>query len=516
MIWRSLPCYSHKPPARAPNKMEQDKGVLIETGSQIRPLTGLIFIFNLIVGTGALTMPKAFSDAGWLLSSIIIMFLGMTSFITVTYVKETMSISNAVYLKTQPETEKEEPKIVNNEEEPLIDSKSSQRDIFDIKLRFELGQMARMYFRPWGVTLFYIVICLYLYGDLAIYAAAVPKSLRDVTCSYVGMAANISNASKKCIPPTDGDICWPGVEAVSRINAYRIYLVIFITLLGGCVFFDVQKTKILQIITSVMRWLAFSIMVGLAIKQLAEGRGQGHPPVARIAGVPTLFGVCVYSFMCHHSLPSLLTPIKNKSKLTTLLAADYLLIAGFYILLSMTGIFTFRNVSDLYTLNFKPDYCHSPDSGNITNIEFLKYFIALFPVFTLSTNFPIIGITLRNNLKSLFFKPGKNYHFCINRILIPLLAIIPPMCLALATDNVEILVGITGSYLGAGIQYVIPATLVLCARKHVSTLDMGHDDYPSHVHVSPFKHSIWAVTVLLWAVICVGFVTVNFAIHGFQ
>jgi len=34
-----------------------------------------------------------------------------------------------------------------------------------------------------GFNLFYICIIVYLYGDLAIYAAAVPKSLRDVTWS---------------------------------------------------------------------------------------------------------------------------------------------------------------------------------------------------------------------------------------------------------------------------------------------------------------------------------------------
>ena len=31
-----------------------------------------------------------------------------------------------------------------------------------------------------GVNIFYVMIALYLYGDLAIYAAAVAKSLRDV------------------------------------------------------------------------------------------------------------------------------------------------------------------------------------------------------------------------------------------------------------------------------------------------------------------------------------------------
>ena len=53
--------------------------------------------------------------------------------------------------------------------------------------------------------------------------------------------------------------------------------------------------------------------------------------------------------------------------------------------------------------------------GNITFFPYtfcrylaaIHYFLSLFPVFTLSTNFPIIAITLRNNLKSLFLTEGK-------------------------------------------------------------------------------------------------------------
>lgn len=37
---------------------------------------GLVYMFNLIVGTGALTMPKAFATAGWLVSLIMLLFLG--------------------------------------------------------------------------------------------------------------------------------------------------------------------------------------------------------------------------------------------------------------------------------------------------------------------------------------------------------------------------------------------------------------------------------------------------------
>lgn len=37
---------------------------------------GLVYMFNLIIGTGALTMPKAFATAGWAVSLVLISFLG--------------------------------------------------------------------------------------------------------------------------------------------------------------------------------------------------------------------------------------------------------------------------------------------------------------------------------------------------------------------------------------------------------------------------------------------------------
>lgn len=37
---------------------------------------GLVYMFNLIVGTGALTMPRAFATAGWVVSLALISFLG--------------------------------------------------------------------------------------------------------------------------------------------------------------------------------------------------------------------------------------------------------------------------------------------------------------------------------------------------------------------------------------------------------------------------------------------------------
>ncbi|XP_077604615.1 transmembrane protein 104-like, partial [Crocuta crocuta] len=69
-----------------------------------------------------------------------------------------------------------------------------------------------------GVNLFYFCIIVYLYGDLAIYAAAVPFSLMQVTCSAT---SNESCGVEADAKHNDTDPCWGPLR---RVDAYRIYL----------------------------------------------------------------------------------------------------------------------------------------------------------------------------------------------------------------------------------------------------------------------------------------------------
>ncbi|XP_052828132.1 transmembrane protein 104 isoform X1 [Octopus bimaculoides] len=465
---------------------------------------GLIYVFNLIVGTGALAMPKSFHSAGWLLSIIFLVILAFISYLTVTFVTEAMAVANFKLKMGRNNKRHKNDAIVyeNNEEQPLLDqeddSDGNANKLYDITERVEMGHMASMFFNKVGVLFFYICIIVYLYGDLAIYGAAVPKSLRNLACT-----TNLTDTNRTV---SDDDICWPGSD-ISRKNAYRIFIVVFALVLGPFTFFNVQKTGYLQVFTSVFRWTAFTIMVVLTAIRLGHGEGKGHPPIFNFSGIPNLFGVCVYSFMCHHSLPSLVTPIKNKNQIFNLLAADYFLILLFYALLSFTAIFAFDNINDVYTLNFFPN-SNSDSQQLITDSKFLQYFLLLFPVFTLSTNFPIIAVTLRNNLKTLFFNPEKPYHWFIDRIFFPLLAIIPPLIIAIITDEVEFLVGITGSYAGSGIQYIVPALLVYFARKEEF---LTINPLPKN-KMSMFKSKYWVWFVMVWSAFCLIFVTANHVI----
>lgn len=261
--------------------------------------------------------------------------------------------------------------------------------------------------------------------------------------------------------------------------------------------------RLFKFITNFLLFAAFGSMIVLAIYELATKGVQSQPKVADFTQVPDLFGVCVYSFMCHHSLPSLVTPIRKKNRLGAILGLDYGLILVFYSLLSLTAVFAFTRIPDLYTLTFEPSVCPNP---NNPAPPFFQYFLALFPVFTLSTNFPIIGITLRNNLKTLFLTEGREYHFLIDKVLFPLLVLLPPVAVAIGTNEIEFLVGITGSYAGAALQYFIPVALVFYGRRTIKqTFGVG----AYHKAVSPFKHWAWLVVLSIWALACIVFVSVK-------
>ena len=53
-------------------------------------------VFNLIVGAGALAMPQAFSESGIIGGSLLLAVLAFLSFVSVSFMVEAMSITNAL------------------------------------------------------------------------------------------------------------------------------------------------------------------------------------------------------------------------------------------------------------------------------------------------------------------------------------------------------------------------------------------------------------------------------------
>ena len=55
----------------------------------------MVYLFNSLVGSGPLILPKAISSAGLLLGPAVLLFVAGMSYVTATYVVEAMGIANA-------------------------------------------------------------------------------------------------------------------------------------------------------------------------------------------------------------------------------------------------------------------------------------------------------------------------------------------------------------------------------------------------------------------------------------
>eukprot|EP01028_Stygiella_incarcerata_P005290 TRINITY_DN2242_c0_g1_i2.p1 TRINITY_DN2242_c0_g1~~TRINITY_DN2242_c0_g1_i2.p1 ORF type:complete len:512 (+),score=91.51 TRINITY_DN2242_c0_g1_i2:121-1656(+) len=496
--------------------------------SSYNRLGGFIYVFNLIVGIGSLTMPKEFLLTGYVLSVLFILLLSSIAFVTVTYVLESCANGNAVnrmreqlgseeYTETSaletvvPSAIRDAPEEAPNpphaprettpliakggeevtflsgdEENELVHSPS----VFSLVDRLEMVKMADMYFGRKGQIAFYILLVVYLFGDLSIYVVSVPVTLQSVVGGFSIGSLHFDTET-----------------------VYYVYLFLFAIIIIPFVFFDFTKTRWLQYIAMVMRNIALVLMIVIGVIFISEGEGASASDltVANFAGIPKLYGVAVYSFMTHHSIPGFVEPIRKKSRLVLLFLVDWIVIYCSYMALCLTAVFAFGDekwkkcgnngghpcqIQQLYTLNFES-----------FNVKPIADYLAMYPVVTLTTNFPLIAITLRNNLEELY-KVVRNRETRSKRLrpVFALCAAIPPFIIGIFIQNVSLLVNVTGSFPGIGIQYVVPALFVLASRRMLDKLGV---DRSVNSYKSPVRRNFWVYAVLVWSAFSVGLATYN-------
>ena len=464
-----------------------------------------VYGFNVLVGVGALALPCGFQQSGVIPGLIALAVLGFFAFVTVTLIVESMSLANA-YIKLTARSSRidteETTKVLETTDRPeaLLSGKSDvdvdlkmfspevatkvadvPEDVYDITIRVELAKMAELFFSRIGLYIFYVIIILELFGDLSIYAVAVPKSFLKTFCP--------------------GATC----GSLTPDAAYYLFLAGFIVCVGPFCFFNFQKTKYLQLMALGMRIFSFISMIVLAIiiasqNTISDTILFGSDPKK----IPALFAIALYAFQCHTNLPSLVTPIRKKKGLLSLLAADFITVAFVFAVLCVTAVLAFSTpIDDLYTLNF----VDKPDVPYVLGI-----IIGLLPVFTISSLFPLVAITLRNNLIVLFsgipYYKARKLSPLKERILFTLIALIPAYVIAFIMRDVKVLVTITGTYPGTCIMFILPAFFSHLGRKKLSALDPGGRSR----FRSPFYHTCWFYFLIVWAVCCAGVMTYNICV----
>ncbi|KAF0972367.1 hypothetical protein FDP41_009270 [Naegleria fowleri] len=501
-------------------------------GASYSKKIAFVYVFNLIVGVGALALPFAFHRAGIVSGVLVLALNAFMAFICVTFVIEAMSSSN--FMLKQERQKEEQTSLLTHDDSMSLNSmeniqnltkkkkkkkKSELEDTpelisyatnpFSILERTEIGKMTEQFLGIVGKSIFYIIIIVYLFGDLAIYAVSVPTSLLKVTGPMFGL---------------------------SQMGTYYIYLGIFSCVVVPFSFFNFQKTKYLQYTTLATRNIAFFLMILLSLIFIIEGHGSARNLEIfnlSMERFSKLFSVSIYAFMCHHSLPSIVSPIKDKRRLTLMFLFDFALIFFSYVCLCYVAVFAFGDqpfekcsnrlsdgpacqIQQLFTLNF-----------TTYRYTIIAAFLALFPVFTLTSNYPLIAITLRNNIQILFERVKIVHNWKYNSLLFSAIAAIPPIILAFVYQNIQLLVSFTGGFAGLFIQYVFPTLLVIFGRRKTSNAESSVSVQPldtrlsakvirvakscamylvskpavvsENPHSSPFYHGFWIVGILIFS-----------------
>eukprot|EP00750_Incisomonas_marina_P011013 INCI16331.10.p1 GENE.INCI16331.10~~INCI16331.10.p1 ORF type:complete len:637 (+),score=108.54 INCI16331.10:130-2040(+) len=413
--------------------------------------------------------------------------------------------------------------------------------LFEIDIKVEMSSMAEIFLSPGLSLFFYVVVIGYLFGDLAIYLVACGKSLRDLMCSPAASATVAAASASNTTISGDEAITWAYSTTVSagneeavciggftREGAYLVCIAGFLCLTGPWVFFDISNLGFVQMFATVVRYTGLGVLIAVSFIQYLAGDGvvideesgnntdllyayyEAPAPapfpdgedavelaeesieslVATLRSLQALFGVSLYSFMCHHSLPSIVTPVLDpKHRVATVfLFGTYLAVLSIYLLMGVGATLRFPNpadIQDLYTLNFagmKP--------------RFVGTFLVLFPVIVMMTSFPIIGISLRENLCELVRRirntcckstssasraqsprsprspvdsntapksPAARAAAAMAkdraappdrrlRVAMAVTVLVPTVAVAVSTENVGLIVAVTGSLFGALIQ----------------------------------------------------------------
>jgi amino acid permease len=467
-------------------------------GSGYSKKVAFVYVFNLVVGVGALALPRAFGQTGLILGTVTLLVLASLALLTVSFVLEAFSMANALGQHAAQGTNKEERVLSDDREDgeglaydrPLLTrgetstlgydvAKEKMHGVesggsFSLVQRFEFARLATIFLGEKGKVAFYSVLILYLFGDLSIKAVTVSLSLHRVTGSIPG---------------------W------TEMNTYRLFVFFFALIVVPFSFFNTESSKLLQFFTITVRNTSFVLMIVLAFVFVGSGSGAepSEVPLFQPTGIPTLFGVAVYAFMCHHSLPSIIHPITEKRSLLRMFLGDFGLIYSAYILVCWSGVFAFSHQTADTCPNQPGEACKLQPLFSLNfssyRIHFIAVFLTLFPCFTLTSNFPIMAVTLRNNMLELFF-PGDPARQSKFKPLMAVAASIPPLVVALLTQRVDLLVTITGSFAGVGIQYVLPTLFVMFGRKML--VHHGIDDR-FNPYKSPISHRWLLWGVLLWS-----------------
>lgn len=410
---------------------------------------------NCAIGTGCVGLPYAFSEAGLVLTSFLLIFGSITSILSMNYIIEALSRAEGLLSQSS-------------------DLKMSYRK-FDYAM---LGSV--LISNVWGRELVLVVMGIYCSGALWSYASVFSSSMASIFYMFV--------YSTTCDVYSSGLIA-DGCQ-MAYLGAMGLFALVVLTL----VLKDMQDQATLQRLLTLYRVVALSLMlitliVKIAAEPSAMARRMAAIGTSNWSKFPKGFGPSMLALTCHFNMPEVLQPLVKKSDAQFVALVSLVLSSVFYLALGLLGAVAFDDVNPLITLNFA-DFSMCGASGfgtclpsastfRVTMGLIVRLLLLLFPVVNVASAYPLVGISLGDNMLSSLPLPWitrmgsrqRAKQFC------RLVAAGCPLILATLFKKLDLILTL-GGLVGFTVTLTLPCMFqVQSIRKCVSTFATSATDF---------------------------------------
>jgi len=404
--------------------------------------TSSVFLItmNVIVGSGALGLPAAFRQGGFLLSVALMAGSTILNTLSMGLLLESMARAEAIHTGCKiPQIRVE---------------------------KFEYVRLADILLGRAGRCFTEIAFALYMYGLLWSYCTMFGLSLSDVT-NHFGL----------CQESGDG-VCEGSLISSSPSPSYLISVGIFAVLAIPAACMDLKDQECVQTMLSLYRFAAFGIMIlTTAIVMGSDPSNTSIPPTASsVKDISALFATIGTSQIMHFCFPTVAEGARDKKALFSIFSMAFL--ASFILFSALGGIAACycyevgsdKCVNKLIT-NDWGKYTGHDFSGSVEHLDgvewwafIIRYFILVFPAIAMLSNYPLAALSFGNNIHSMMSESMIARLGSKDMLVAKLIAATPPMILALLVSDLTVVFEVVGG-IAYILGFILPGVFYLASLK---------------------------------------------------
>ena len=418
-----------------------------EAKTGIHPAFGVVFAMNYMMGSGYLTLPKAYADASVAIGVAMTFVMALGACVSAECILDAMDRAAwIVAARGHPARGGSFYRINAGDAEAATDAQlAAPRPA-------QLPDLCRLFLGSAGNNAYVFMLSSFMVGSMWCYAAIFGQSLK-------------TNVGEPFGP-----------------RSYVAYVAVFACLVVPLSLKDLSDQKTTQAALAVGRQVMLVAMVATSIACLvSQGPVEPMPERATaFAGVAPLAPIVAFSVTLHHSVPQICAPVRADTPLVlnSMFRYAFLGAALIYVLFAApvatlfgAGTESASNL-DWATYHHVPNPLDPNDALKRRAASVLGQFVVLYPAINVVATYPLNAITFGDALMATYRekcgawedRPSDLPPSPSQTRLFRLVAGVPPLVGAALVDDISAITGVTGCF-GLAMCAVLPGILAIQGQR---------------------------------------------------